>query len=220
MAPRTISELEDLVDDALAWRKVELQALKTEIDRAERRSPGAPLARALARSGVAMLYAHWEGFVKESCQAYVDYVAKRRLLYKELNDGLLESTLMALHRKVSTGSDVARAAMIEMIRSPDSARARVPKATIVDTKSNLRTDVLCEILGGVGFSSDDFRTKGNLIDLSLCDARNSIAHGRNMYPSEGTFGDLYAEILGMMNDIRALIVSGARDRSYKSNDSS
>lgn len=215
MGVRTVDELEDLLDNSLAWRKIELQALKTEIERAERNVPGAPLARALARGGVALLYAHWEGFVKEACQAYVDYVAKRKLLYKELNDGLLTSALTALQKKVATGSDVAKSAMLELVRTPESARARVPKSTIVDTKSNLRTEVLCDILTGVGFPVEAFQMKGNLIDLSLCDARNSIAHGRDHYPTEGDFTQLHAEILELMEDIRDLILSAVRLKSYR-----
>jgi MAE_28990/MAE_18760-like HEPN len=76
MAINTIDDLQDRLDSAISWRRVELSALKSAVEQAENRSPGSPLSRALARSGVAMLYAHWEGFVKEACQAYVDYVAK------------------------------------------------------------------------------------------------------------------------------------------------
>src|SRR5580704_7767577 len=99
MPVRTIEELADRLDEGMAWRRIELQALKAAVSDAEKQSPGSPLSRALARSGVAMLYAHWEGYVKDSCTAYVEFIAKRRLRCDELSDGLLRSVLESLGRR-------------------------------------------------------------------------------------------------------------------------
>ncbi|MFE9095529.1 MAE_28990/MAE_18760 family HEPN-like nuclease [Streptomyces sp. NPDC007264] len=118
MAVRTIGELEDRLDNALAWRRIELQTLKSQIRATYRNSAHSPLTRALARSGIALLYAHWEGYVKESCQAYVDYVAKRRLKVGELNDGLLKVVLDQLNRRSASGDESAMMALMEAVRTP------------------------------------------------------------------------------------------------------
>ncbi|MFB4283857.1 MAE_28990/MAE_18760 family HEPN-like nuclease [Nonomuraea sp. MTCD27] len=215
MAPRTVDEIEDLLDSSFAWRRVELQALGAAIADAERSSPNTPLTRALARSGVALLYAHWEGFFKDACQAYVDYVAKRRLLYSELNDGFLRTVMMALGKRAATGDEAGLAVLFESIREPEKSRARIPKNTIVDTKSNLRYVVLVEIMRAIGFPYDHFATKNNLIDKTLCDGRNSIAHGRDYFPASGSFVDLHAEVLEMMEDLRSVIMSNVRTEQYK-----
>ncbi|WP_353526784.1 MAE_28990/MAE_18760 family HEPN-like nuclease [Amycolatopsis kentuckyensis] len=215
MAVKTIADLEQALDESMAWRRIELHALRGEIAKAEKNFPGRPLTRVLARSGVAILYAHWEGYVKDSCQTYVDYVARRRLLYRELNDGFLAVSVSALLKRLDSGNDAAKSDLIDLIRRPENARAKVPKNHIVDTKSNLRSSVLCEILSSIGFAVDKFDTSRNLIDLSLCDARNSIAHGRDHYPTPGSFEDLHAEVLELMERIHGLIIEAARLRTYR-----
>jgi MAE_28990/MAE_18760-like HEPN len=215
MPVRTIDELGDRLDEGIAWRKVELQALKSAISEAERRSSGSPLARALARSGVALLYAHWEGYVKDSCTAYVDFLARRRLRCGELNDGLLRTVLEGLAKRMATGDEEAREFLFDAIRRPDLSRARIPKSSMVDTKSNLRYRVLEEILLKIGLSADEFATKDKLIDVTLCDSRNSIAHGRDFFPSPDDFPALMDEVMGMMEQVRELILSAARLTSYR-----
>ncbi len=215
MSVRTIEELADRLDEGMAWRRIELQALKAAVSDAEKQSPGSPLSRALARSGVAMLYAHWEGYVKDSCTAYAEFIAKRRLRCNELSDGLLRTVLESLSRRAVAGDEEALLTLVDAVRRPSDSRARIPKMTMIDTKSNLRFKVLCEILNQIGFSADDFNTKDKLIDVSLCDRRNSIAHGREDYPSPGDFATLLNEVFEMMELVGDMIMAGARMRFYR-----
>jgi hypothetical protein len=215
MSIRTIDELGDRLDEGIAWRRIELQALKSAISEAESRSSGSPLARALARSGVALLYAHWEGYAKDSCTAYVEYVARRRLRCSELNDGLLRTVLESLGKRMATGDEEAREALFEAVRRPDTSRARIPKMSMVETKSNLRYQVLSDLLIKIGLSADGFATKDKLIDVTLCDSRNSIAHGRDFFPSPDDFPQLMSEVVGMMEQMRDLLISAARLSSYR-----
>ncbi|MBG0820096.1 hypothetical protein HS048_05005 [Planomonospora sp. ID91781] len=215
VALNTPNDIEDALDNSLSWRRIELQALKAEILSAERKSPNSPLSRALSRSGVTMLYAHWEGFVKDACQSYVDFVAKRRLKFAELNDGLLSTVLIGLGRRALSGDEAGLREILNAIRKPEISRALIPKKTIVDTKSNLRFSVLSEILDGIGFPVDDFVTKNQLIDKTLCDGRNSVAHGRDYFPDPGSFEELHAEVLEMMERLRDIIMSNVRTQGYR-----
>lgn len=217
MAVRTIEELEDRLDSALSWRRIELQTLKSQIRSSYRNSAHSPLTRALARSGIALLYAHWEGYVKESCQAYVDYIAKRRLKVGELNDGLLKVVLDQLNRRSASGDESAMISLMEAVRAPGNSRARIPRDTIVDTKSNLRSTVLSEILQCIGFDPTTFLTKNNLIDRTLCDGRNAIAHGRDYYPNPDEFDTLHDEVMLMLTQIRSTIMLHAQEQKYRRN---
>jgi MAE_28990/MAE_18760-like HEPN len=135
----TLAELEAFLDDAFSWRRAELVALQVEIARHHKNSPDSPLARALTRSGVALLYAHWEGYVKEACEAYLGFISVRRLRYQELCDELVITALLGLLRRVDTGDDAAHESLLELVRRPDTARARMPRRdSIVNTQSNLR----------------------------------------------------------------------------------
>ena len=41
------------------------------------------------RAGIALLYAHWEGFIKNAAEHYLQYVALKKLTYQELNCGFV-----------------------------------------------------------------------------------------------------------------------------------
>jgi len=215
MAPRTLAELETFLDEALAWRRAELAVLAVEIARKEKDSPGAPLTRALARGGTALLYAHWEGFAKEACEAYLDFVAVRRLRYEELGDAFLMTALKALLRRLDSGDTAAAADAIDVVRRPMMARARVPRKAVINTQSNLRHDVLVEMCRAVGLPTEDFLTRKQFIDRSLCDARNEIAHGRLYYPEAETFDQHREDVLQMLTNLKATIIQYARSSLYK-----
>lgn len=215
MAVRTVAELQNSLDDNLSWRRIELAAMTTEIERRERTSPGSPLARALARSGIALLYAHREGYTKDACQHYVDFVTMRRLKYGELSDGFVLTALRELLRRTFNGDPGAEADLLEAVRRPATARARIPRKTAVNTQSNLRHDVLIEILSLVGLPSQQVSTKKNMIDRSLCEARNDIAHGRDHYPTVASFTALRTEVLEMLEWLRDGLLENARTQAYR-----
>lgn len=215
MAVRTIDELQDALDSTLSWRRVELSVLKGLIEQHESKSQSLPAGRSLRRAGIAMLYAHWEGFTKECLQAYVDFLVRRRPKLAELNDGLLQTALLHAFRRADSGDDAARQGLIEAIRKGGDVRSQLPKTHMVNTQSNLRSAVLMGLLEDFGLDAAAFELREQLIDRRLCDIRNSIAHGRDACPAIGEFSDLHAEVIGMMEEIRDLILAAARTGSYK-----
>lgn len=66
MKIRTIDELQDYVDKEMSWRRKELSAVKSNIFAAKEFAKNTAL-----RSGIAMLYAHWEGMIKNIATAYL-----------------------------------------------------------------------------------------------------------------------------------------------------
>jgi hypothetical protein len=162
-----------------------------------------------------MLYAHWEGFTKDACQSYVDFVVARRLKISELSDGFALAAMRDLSRRELRGDERAQVDLLDAVRKPDLARARIPRKTAVNTKSNLRYEVLLEILTLVGIPHDEIATKQNLIDISLCDARNDIAHGRYVVLDVGTFVSLRDEIISMLEWLRDKLMENARLRLYR-----
>ncbi len=61
MKLNTAEQLSDRLSHDLAWRKKELSEVKSLV---ETRSFSDSKHKALVRSGICLLYAHWEGFVK------------------------------------------------------------------------------------------------------------------------------------------------------------
>lgn len=66
--------LVDNLDNDLAWRIKELSIIKNKIPQAKNNEQ-----EALIRAGVTILYAHWEGFVKNAAECYLNFVSLRRL---------------------------------------------------------------------------------------------------------------------------------------------
>jgi hypothetical protein len=60
MSIRTAEQLSNKLSADLAWRKKELSEIKSLV---ESRNFSDQRHKALVRSGVCILYAHWEGFV-------------------------------------------------------------------------------------------------------------------------------------------------------------
>lgn len=213
MAARTVEELGDDLDDGLQWRRSELVVVRAEVAGLPDARQQLPLGRALLRSGTLLLYAHWEGFTKQACQAYLDFVARRRLKVRELSDDLVR---LALDHLVSGWDDPAQAArMIEMTRSGGDVRARIPRKGIVDTRGNLRHDVLVDIFGSLGLPAEVFEMKGQMIDRSLCDVRNAIAHGRENFPTRAEYLALHDEVVPMIESVRDLVIAAATAASYR-----
>jgi hypothetical protein len=93
MPASTVEELGDDLDASLQWRRSELASLHSAVQGLARTAESAPFGRALLRSSVALMYAHWEGFTKDALQGYLDFVARRRLKYGDLSDAFATLSL-------------------------------------------------------------------------------------------------------------------------------
>ena len=99
MSVRTIEELSDFLADELAWRKKELADLRSLV---ENHTLKEGRRNALLRCGVTMLYAHWEGFIKASGGAYLQFVSMQRLTYRELTPNFVAVGIRQLLQNAAT----------------------------------------------------------------------------------------------------------------------
>ncbi|SRR6266508_2367191 len=215
MPAATLEELGDDLDANLQWRRLELAALRSEIERLNAYTQDRPLGRSLLRAGVALLYAHWEGFTKEACQAYLDFVARRRLKVGELSDAFVLLTVRRLARRMSDGDDVGTKLLLKHVRKGTEMRPSIPRHNIVEPVGNLRHGVLAAIFDQLGLPMGALDTKGQLVDRALCDARNDIAHGRASFPSKMDFLTLHHEVIAMMETVRDIVLASAKEAGYR-----
>lgn len=66
---RSISQLQNLLDNELSWRIKEFSYLKRIVQKSDAVSQPVAL-----RSSLPLLYAHWEAFIKNSSTHYLKYV--------------------------------------------------------------------------------------------------------------------------------------------------
>lgn len=208
----TAEQLYDFMSSEIAWRRKELDDIRGLI---AANADVESKQKVLLRSGVAMLYAHWEGFVKNTGKAYVNFVGKRKFRYDELSINFLA---LAIRQKIKylKVDDIASVInLVDFFENKMSDRSDGLSKEEVNTKSNLNSEVLQNILISLGLDSKSFVAKSNLIDFSLLANRNGIAHGRDVAIDEKAFVELLDEVLALMNEFRNQIDNSTSLGKYK-----
>ena len=204
----SLAQLAARLDRSLAWRKKELTQFKLLTDSC----PSPSNAKILRRSGVALLYAHWEGFVKDASNMYLAY------LTNALADlGALKSCFVAiaLRRQISLAGQAKRTSLgirlVEYLRSLDSPPAkkgRIPRQA-VSTRSNLKGVVLREIAATLGLDYSRFELKETPIINHLVELRNTIAHGGGVPIDLADYNSLHSDVIVLLDDYRDVIQDAA-----------
>lgn len=197
MKIRTKEELQDLLAADLGWRKKELTTLNANVKTASYKNLPTSL-----RCAIVMLYAHWEGFIKNASEYYLNYVKYQRLQLDQLNPNLLA---LSLKQKLNefTQSDKAtiHVRFIKFFQQNLNERASFSEINSIKTKSNLSSAILKEIFTSIGIDFTPYELKSNLIDSQLLYYRNNIAHGNFLPLDSAEYNNLHNEIVSMLNGI-------------------
>lgn len=210
---RTTDQLIDRIARELVWRRKELTDLRALVQ--EFRNEPLRL-RVLIRSAVALLYAHWEGFVKASSSHYLEYVASTRLPYRKLAANFVGLTLrskfieLSVSEKISSGNVLA-----DFFCTALDRQASVPYKNVVDTRSNLSSTVLQDIIAALGLDVSKFATRFRFIDTNLVNPRNHIAHGEVMDLSVDEYMALHDEVITLIETYRNEIENASVLRRYE-----
>jgi hypothetical protein len=86
--PKTISILQEMLDAELSWRIQELSNFRNSIPREK-----GVAQKSLIRAGVTLLYAHWEGFIKEASLQYYHFVSYQKHNIEAFNSGFISILL-------------------------------------------------------------------------------------------------------------------------------
>jgi hypothetical protein len=205
---RTVEALDQEIDAEIAWRK---QELTTTLQLAQQ-SAGSD-QRANLRSGVVILYAHWEGWIKTVAQLYIRYVNTKSISYDSLSEAFLGNAL----KTKMTAIDEASAPLIHkqfaaFVRTGLSDRASLSES-LVRTESNLSSSVLFEILDRLGLERrPQYSLRANRIDTDLVHKRNTIAHGQYLDLTLDDYRSLRKDILELLelftDDVRNAASTG------------
>jgi hypothetical protein len=205
---KSLEEFERYIASELVWRRKELTEMRALVQGAQ----GKLTQRVLIRAAVALLYAHWEGFVKKAGSAYLKYVAFQGVSCEKL----AYNFLALAGRRVGASESNTRAA-IELARyysESGSARANVPHANVVDTRSNLGSNTLKEILVLLGLDDSVFLTKMAYIDSNLVRPRNHIAHGEIFNIDVAEYEEVHSEVLGLIEGFRNAVENAVAQKRY------
>lgn len=208
--PITPDALSDCFDEEFSWRRREISFLKTWYKQASFEEKGA-----IGRASYMALYAHWEGFVRESCQLYLHHISFRNLQYKDMRTGIMLAANPSSIAGIRSAGDnfVLAAQEVDKLAELTLSRFKNEKPE-VNTRSNLGYEILEEIdclLGGIGMPAAVDRNSLNKI---LLKKRNTVAHGRHTPVDYDEFCRLVDDVTGWMQAIKSLLLNAAIQKSY------
>lgn len=211
---RTVAQLQDALDAERVWRLRELSTLRKRL--LQPISPGVSSEEdlALLRPCVTMIYAHWEGFVKASCSAYLQFVSLQRLPQRSMSTPFL--ALAARRQAAERGLTGAAADrfMLQLAREAEDERFLIPYKGGVDTKSNLWFEVFEEVMTSLGLSAANYSLRQKMIDTQLVAKRNAIAHGRYIDVGVDEVNGLFESVIELMSEIKDQLLDAADQKTY------
>jgi hypothetical protein len=218
--PRTISMLNEAIEREYSWRISELSNFKSSllsegIDKAQ---------KAKIRAGVALLYAHWEGFVKNVANLYYSHVSFQNINIKDLNDAFVSILLRGeLHELTNSKSLKIHQRIVNEILSATNNKANFPSNSPIRT-SNLRFSVFEDVCILIAVDPNEFETRYKrdfdrslelTINEDLVDVRNSIAHGVYFPVKLEEFKKLYDIVVnGFLYNFKEIVLDSAQNKKY------
>lgn len=205
----TFDNLTDTIVDSYSWRRKELKIVKDFIPNEK-----GPKQNASIRFAIPILYAHWEGFVKNVTEIYLEFVANKYLNHNQLKPQFIALSLS----KHLAGAEIKniedKTKTIQFLTDQLDKKSNILTKNVIQTRSNLKFSVFTEILFLIGIEENDFLQYKSLID-DLVTFRNNIAHGEYMHIDLQAFENLYEQVEIVMNLLKTKIENSAVTESFK-----
>ena len=222
----TIDELYKKLDDDLSWRKTKISRLYSMLDHDKNNVT-------LLESIILMLYAHWEGYIKNIAKLYLQYVSNKKITHNNLLDNFICISTKTLVKYILPSSETLS---IEnelkfcnhfKTKQGSNFHFDIKKSgsidkSIINTKDNLNYKVYKNILTVIGVNCyEGFELREQYINKFL-HTRNSISHGDKIHPSNSkvielsitTVTDIKNFILEIMSTTQDTIKEYAQSEFY------
>jgi hypothetical protein len=211
----TIEDLQKYLDSDICWRKKELTAINFFVKNDTLKDPDLSV-----RLGIVMVYAHWEGFIKNSGNFYINYLKQLGLNYSELKENFVALSLRGQFTNCeTTNKTTLHCSIVNILLNEQNTQANLPAEDAIITNSNLNFQTLEEILFTLGLKDaswkKDLELKKALIDYTFLKNRNEIAHGIRTKPTISDFNNVYSEIVPLLNLIKEKILDAAEHEKFK-----
>ncbi|MFJ8865443.1 MAE_28990/MAE_18760 family HEPN-like nuclease [Streptomyces sp. NPDC102473] len=212
MAPiRTVDQLQASLTEGLVWRTHEMDQWLMVANRVRPHElPG------ILRGGLALVYAHWEGYVKDSACSYLEYVSRKGLKIGDLRPELAAIALRSSLGKGEQSKDSkSHTEIVSLLRNELSKPAQLKyDSAIIRTRSNLNFEVFDDIMHSIGCDASRHLIFRLLIDSRLLKFRNDIAHGRREYVALDDWVEIRDRIVLILKDVRDQISNSAAQKLY------
>lgn len=199
-----------LVIEDFNWRIKEISDLRQVITLA-----GDLYGSVARKAALALIYAHWEGYVVFVATTYLAYVAKRKRTFSALMPSLhavnLSGHMQEWQRQKATIG--LRLKMIETFRSmQDEQFRKVPNAA-VNAGGNLNYDRFSDICKVLMIDAAGIVTDQDFLDAEIVGVRNKIAHGSHVVITDDRLVRATDFVLSIMRkfrtDVENCVVAGS-----------
>jgi hypothetical protein len=201
------AQLDTFLTEQLVWRRKELHDLKTLV----RNKKESTEVRPLIKGGVVLAYSHWEGYVKETSEAYLSYVSFCEPRKNEIASNFLAVYIVDKVRKSKEFSECVED-IVSLINIPDG-KCPIPK-DIIHSESNLNSEVLEKIMNQVGLDFSFYATKRNFLDQSVLGLRNPIAHGEQRILKIDDYIEIADFVIELMERYKILLQDAIDKKMY------
>ena len=207
----TVEKLQEYLDDEFSWRLKEIAHLKATARASESIRQGTVI-----RAGVPLLYAHWEGFVKNAAKGYLIFVDSQRLAYRDLSANFVvlgakkHINNLSSSRKTHTNLEV-----VKFFRNEMGSRAKLRLGSAIETESNLSSGVFQNIAITIGIDPSQYETRHRFIDSELVDQRNHIAHGKYLKLNVDDYRKLADEVIVLLRWFKTDIENAASSNRFR-----
>jgi hypothetical protein len=177
---------------------------------------GKPLESTAVSMAVPIIYAHWEGYVKEACQLYIEHIERTVPKGGDLQPAVLGQLWTPVLRTLMGGinTDKKRAVAEHAVKSLGASVRFGLDEKSIDTSSNLKFRVLESIAAGLCIDVSQLEHAKHHLD-SLVELRNNIAHGARpttlRYPD---FDGHATRILNLMEELEGVLSQAIRSRAF------
>ena len=204
-------KLINILDNDLAWRKKELSYTKALVLSSKSKNQEYTI-----RSGILVLYAHWEGFIKNSSRWYINYLRNQKLKYCELSDNLVTLSLKSSFVECgNTKKTRVHFKIVNILLNGMASLSTIPSdKEAIATNSNLNFETFLEIVFSIGLDHKDFELKENYLDEGLIKTRNEIAHGEYEIPDVVDYLDWHDTIIEIIDSFQDKISDAIINKRY------
>ncbi len=210
--PYTKEDTSNYFAAELIWRRKELSDIKAAIKSADKIAK-IPLLKAL----ITISYAHWEGYVRACATRYFQFLTIRRDRYSDLDIQFYINSYLArfdaLHQN-RMGIE-GRSKLVRDILEGFNGRFSYVNKNLIDTKSNLNTDVVKDICLICSVDGSYFEENRIFIDIIMLKRRNAIAHGQPENIGEDEIDYIVDSTLGLMVTFSNLLENKIYEDKYR-----
>ncbi len=195
----------------MAWRKKELINVRQLIHSTQNPT--------FSRIGIALLSAHFEGFIRQIANYYVIYIASQNIKLTDLCTNFVAIHSGAIFGKCgeSCKVTVVKEAIDHFLGNYKTKSFRIsysPDNPIIKTHGNPSSTVVKNILESIGLDFTPYETKQNYIDRDLLKCRHSVVHGERIDIPIDDFDETFNIIINIMEGIYDQILLAAINKKY------